>query len=202
MGWWKEDTSLYNFWKSLKEKLKNIEHSDDFPLDISNETLNNNIINESNINFDDILGESDLLTFEVENETTSVAEKEPVSEMINISQPNINFTKSYQFPEKENRDTNIPTSFRKNLFWPEPCLKNTNKKAKHRISAVATSDQWINFYKNKKAEKESVLAKKEEKKKMKRKNTKVSAKHSSYAINDFVMVMCDGKEFPGIVVNE
>lgn len=59
-----------------------------------------------------------------------------------------------------NTKENVPTPFKKALFWPEPKTE-TKQKAKEKIPSVATSKEWKEYHKKKEEKKEQELKEKE-----------------------------------------
>lgn len=60
---------------------------------------------------------------------------------------------------------NVPSPFKKSLFWPNVCDKTTKtRKPKEKLPAVATSEAWKTFQLKKQLEKEKLELEKQERK--------------------------------------
>lgn len=124
------------------------------------------------------------------------------------------------------KPVNIPTPFKKALFWPdESSVSKVRKRKKEKIPAVTTSDQWKAYYTKKEEEKKQQEQLKESRKKQrednkikreseqqqkKRKKENIDEKlenkeqkkdlnKEEIQVGDYVIVDFEGMYFPGVI---
>ncbi|KAG5874870.1 hypothetical protein JTB14_035680 [Gonioctena quinquepunctata] len=113
---------------------------------------------------------------------------------------------------------NIPTPFKKALFWPssenQPTTRN-NRKQREKLPAVASSSSWQEYHRRKLGKKETEQREKEDRKLAKttesrqktrnkgeiEKENQPLSKTDQYDIGDYVIVEYDSECFPGLVID-
>lgn len=104
--------------------------------------------------------------------------------------------KQMQGASSSNNQKSIPSPFKRALFWPEP-MKTNKRRQKHKLPSVATSADWISYYKKKQEEKleeEQMKAERALKRKIKQEaGEKVCEKKAhkhKFKKNDYICMYC------------
>lgn len=173
-----EDTSLFNVWATMKKRtMIGIEEEVNIVRQITSEITTNQV--------DEIADQSNNPRIS-ENQNSNSRDmeyfhdsSEPGSSRLNSGQMNskVNFADSQVTPLKEislNLVNNIsplnlsslkqqvPTPFKKALFWPEEIGSNKKRK-REKIPSAITSEVWQEYHKKKEMEKKNKLEAKERK---------------------------------------
>lgn len=158
-----EDTSLFNVWTTMKKRsMTGIGDEVNIVTEMASEITRNQV--------DEIGDQSNI---------PRTSENQPGSSGLNSAQMNlnVNFADSQVTPLKEishNLVNNIsplnlsslkqqvPTPFKKALFWPEEIGSNKKRK-REKIPSAITSEIWQEYHKKKEMEKKNKLEEKERK---------------------------------------